>query len=217
MSRAPDAPSPVVSLSVSDAPRVIDTLCDAFRDYPVMRYVLGDRDPDYPGRLETLIRFFVTARVLRGEPMFGIRVGERLSAVATTSDPADRETPAGLAEARNACWEKLGDTARERYERCGKIWAGFSVPVPHWHLNMIGAREEVRGTGQGGLLLDRVHRLSREVRGSRGVSLTTEDARNVAIYEHAGYRVLDHARVAPELETWYLFRFEDKGGGSRSP
>jgi GNAT superfamily N-acetyltransferase len=130
--------------------------------------------------------------------------------VATTSDPTGGEAPAGLAEARNDCWRRLGDPARQRYEHCGEVWAGLSVDVPHWHLNMIGVRAEAQGAGLSRLLLDRVHRFSRESKTYRGVSLTTEDVRNVALYEHVGYRVMGHASIAPELETWSLFRPDDE-------
>ena len=44
----------------------------------------------------------------------------------------------------------------------------------------------------------------------------TEDAGNVALYEHLGYEVTGHAIVAPELETWNFFR-PDSFKSSQSP
>lgn len=58
----------------ADVKEVTDVLCDAFFDYPVMRYVLGSRVPEYERRLENLIRFFVMARVCRDEMILGISV-----------------------------------------------------------------------------------------------------------------------------------------------
>jgi len=57
----PPMPVRVIPPVQSDA--VLDVLCDAFFDYPVMRYVLGDR-PEYPRRLRTVIGLFVA----RGSP-----------------------------------------------------------------------------------------------------------------------------------------------------
>jgi hypothetical protein len=51
-----------------------------------------------------------------------------------------------------------------------------------------------------------VHRLAGDDPTSSGVSLTTERAENVPLYEHFGYRVVGHTRVSAELETWGLFR-----------
>ena len=84
--------------------------------------------------------------------------------------------------------------------------APFQVETPHLHLNMIGLRRRVRGKGLGGSLLEYVHRLSREDPESEGVTLSTEDKANVSLYEHAGYKIVGHANVTPELETWGFFR-----------
>jgi hypothetical protein len=54
--------------------------------------------------------------------------------------------------------------------------------------------------------MEEVHLMSRRRSKSRGVTLTTEDPANVALYEHLGYEVVGHARISPELETWGLFR-----------
>ena len=196
----------VVELGREDVPEIVDVFCDAFRDYPVMRFVLGESEGDYDVRLATLIHLFVMARSLRGEPMFGIREASALAAAASTSDPAGPESPAELGKVREACWQALGLAARERYERCGSVWQALSVTAPRVHLNMIGVRPGHQGHGLGGLLLRRVHELSRATPGSEGVSLTTEDPGNVPFYERAGYEVVGHARIAPELETWSFFR-----------
>jgi hypothetical protein len=61
----------VTRLSTAQTEDAVSVLCDAFRDYPVMRYVLGSNG-DYDRRLRTLIGFFVSARVYRDEPVLGI-------------------------------------------------------------------------------------------------------------------------------------------------
>lgn len=52
-----------VRLSATDAPEVVAVLAEAFRDYPVMRFVLGvgdnGDDADHDARLRTLIGFFM--------------------------------------------------------------------------------------------------------------------------------------------------------------
>jgi GNAT superfamily N-acetyltransferase len=179
-------------------------LMDAFADYPVLRYVLGD-DRDVELRLNALVGFFVMARLLRHEPVLGAYDGSVLSGVALVSFP-DRQSPPELADFREAVWQGLGQAARERYEAFGVACEPFSPTMPHIHLNMIGVRAAARGTGLGRRLLDRVHAISAEHPSSEGVALTTESDSNVALYEHFGYTVLGYARVAPDLETWGMFR-----------
>jgi GNAT superfamily N-acetyltransferase len=107
---------------------------------------------------------------------------------------------------REAVWADLGNAARARYEAFGRAWEPLDAREPHIHLNMIGVRRACRGRGFARVLLDHVQEMSRRTEGSRGVSLTTEDPGNVPMYEHVGYEVVAHARIAPELETWSMFR-----------
>lgn len=193
-------------LTPADAPAVIEVMCSAFEDYPVMRWCLGD-PPDYPARLRDLVGFFVQARVLRDEPMFGLREADgQLSGAAMLSWSGTTGSPPALDAAREAVWARLGPEARARYEAFGAVTRGFEAPEPHWHLNMIGVRRALAGRGRGRALLDRVHRYAAADRRALGVSLTTEMAGNVALYEHVGYWVTGRARVADAFESWGMFR-----------
>ena len=73
----------VLRLGEEHVQKVTRVLCDAFYDYPVMRYVLGGHPDDYEGRLSTLIHFFVMARVLRNEELPGTMDGADLAATRT--------------------------------------------------------------------------------------------------------------------------------------
>lgn len=194
----------VRTLSRSDTEALVDVMADAFRDYPVMRHVLGTEALAYEQRLVALVRMFVMARVLRDEHLFGVG-GRRLVGAALVSRPG-RPTPEAFTELREATWRALGAEARARYDVCGATWATLQVDVPHIHLNMIGVRDEVRGRGVGRRLLERVHALSAEDPTSQGVTLTTEDPDNVPFYGRFGYRVVGQARIGLGLDTWSFFR-----------
>lgn len=192
----------------ADAASVTDVLCEAFAEYPVMRFVLGS-EPDVGGdRLRRLIGFFVMARALRDEPLLGVEHDGRLVAAATVSFPGLVESPPELYALRDEVWRDLGPEARARYEAYGKACAPLEVDVPHAHLNMIGVRPAFRGRGLASRLLDEVHAISRATPATEGVMLMTESARNVALYEHLGYQTVGHLRVTPELETWGMFRLD---------
>jgi GNAT superfamily N-acetyltransferase len=186
------------------ADQVLGPLCAAFAEYPVMRYVLGP-DGDYPGRLRTLIGFFLLARVLRHDPILAVRDGAEVSGVAICTLPGLPGTP-DLEEARAWTWAELGDAARERYQQWIRVWEPLGVAEPNIHVNMLGVPPRFQGRGLGRRLLERVHAMSREHPESRGVSLTTESAANVAFYQRLGYRVIGHGRIGPGLESWGFFR-----------
>lgn len=179
---------------------------DAFRDYPVMRHVLGHVDP-YERRLHRLVELFVSGRAYRNEPMLGIRDSAgQLVGAATTTLPTAQDPPAAFVEVRESIWSELGADARGRYEAFIAATQQFPFSAPHYHLNMIGVRRSHQGQGLARILLDAVHTLSDDSAESSGVSLTTELPANVELYRHFGYTIHGHARVADELETWVLFR-----------
>jgi len=111
-----------------------------------------------------------------------------------------------FAALRDETWADLGPDALRRYESLVAIWEGMPFPEPHLHINMLGTRRSHAGKGYGRRILETVQAASRRPPASRGVSLSTEDPANVRLYEHCGYRVLQHARVTASLETWIMFR-----------
>jgi GNAT superfamily N-acetyltransferase len=193
-----------------DAMQVISVFCDAFHRYPVFRYVLdAAANPKYNYQLKKLIGLFVTARVLRNEPMFGVTKGSALVAAMTTSVPDASEPSEEFHALREAVWAELGAAARARYDQCTAKWTALAVDVPQLHVNMIGVRPAFQRTGLAVRLLKHVHELSRYSVFSEGVSLTTEEPRNVAFYQHLGYRIVGHDHITPDMATWGFFRRND--------
>jgi len=184
---------------------VTELLCDAFADYPVMRFLLGSTG-DYRARLHTLIGLFVANRAVSGDPFFGFTDGTELGGVALCTPPDPPAASPALEEIQERAWATLGVEARERYAACVHAWGEVGIAEPNVHLNMIGVLPRYRGRGVARPLLERVQALSRTLPESHGVTLTTEDPRNVALYRYFGYEIVDRRRIAPELETWGFFR-----------
>jgi GNAT superfamily N-acetyltransferase len=199
----PVTDAPILELRGVRGEEIVDVLCDAFHDYPVMHHVIGDSD--YDARLRRLVGVFVAARVLSRHPMYAIEAAGRLVAAGTTTPPGAGAAPPEFPALRDAVWKELGEEALARYRALVAVWESVPFPEPHLHLNMLGTRRSHAGRGFGRRILEAVQDASRRA-ATRGVSLSTEDPRNVPLYEHCGYRVLHHARVTDSLETWLLFR-----------
>jgi GNAT superfamily N-acetyltransferase len=201
----------VTTLSFDQLVEIVSVLSDAFQDYPVMRYVLG---PDVPGvgapykvRLHRLVQLFVSARAYRNEPMMGVRDGSgALVAAAVMSLPKSSTPLPAFIALRESVWAELGVEARSRYDAYVAAANFFATTPPHHHLNMIGVRRAQQRSGLAREVLEAVHRLASEDPESAGVSLTTERPENLPFYERFGYKVVGHAWVGPDLETWGLFR-----------
>ena len=184
---------------------VVATLCDAFRDYPVMRYVLKDAGAAYDEHLAEFIGYFTESRFSRGWPVLGVVGGERVLAAANVSVPRPAGAPPSLAPRYQLLCDRLGSNAIRRFDAFAEVSSGFEPDTPHYMLGMIGVRHESQGKGYARLLLDEVHALSANDPDSTGVVLTTELPKNVPLYEHFGYGILGRAQVG-ELTTWMLFR-----------
>jgi len=196
----------VRTLSSHEADAATAVLSEAFHDYPVMRWVLKDSRDDYDRRLRRLVRFFVDARLVRGEPLLGVEGAAGIEAVAMVSYPDGPASPPELFVERDALWKDLGAEARARYEAFGDAFSPLLPAEAHVHLNMLGTRESARGKGHGRTLLETVHGHSAAHPRSCGVSLTTEVASNVPLYRHFGYAVIGRAHVAEGIDTWVFFR-----------
>ena len=186
----------------------VEVLCEAFYDYPVMRFVIGEAGVDYDRRLRHLISFFTEARFQRDDLVIWVLDGSGMVAAANINLPGSGLSSGEadpLEPLRAAVWSDLGAEARARYEAYGEATARFDWPEPHYHLGMIGVRRDAKGEGHGRRILDYLHDLSASDSGSRGVSLTTETELNLPLYEHFGYRIVGHERVGG-IETWGLFR-----------
>ena len=186
---------------------VVNVFWESFYDYIVFRYVLQDSGEKYAQHLSKMIGLFVAARVLRNEPMYGIYDGAGdLVAAMTTSVPDDAPVGEEYAATREAVWQEIGKSARTRYERCVDAWKPLSVPVPQLHVNMIGVCRSYQRTGLAGRLLRHVHEVSRTSPPSEGVTLTTEDPRNVPFYQYLGYEVIGQSTISDNIQTWGFFR-----------
>jgi len=198
--------SAATRLSADCVPDIVSVLTDAFRDYPVMRFVIGTEHADYDRRLHQLVSFIVFRRMRHGGPLLGVSDEHgHLVGAAIMTLPADPDSPGDVVARRDALWRDVGDDARLRHEAYWKATKPFMTDRPHHHLNMIGVRTANAGTGLARQLLDAVAQIARDDSGSCGVSLTTEVPRNVTLYEHFGYRVTGHAHVRPDVETWGMF------------
>lgn len=200
----------VLNLSLNSIPEITDVLCEAFYNYPVMKYVLGETE-DYDIRLRKTITFFISARALRNEPMLGIYNSESQPvAAAVVTLPGDVKSPEELLMRREVLWTELGSEEKARYENYGNVASGMLPKEPHHHLNMMGVRNTYQGKGLARQLINAVEELVSAHPKSTGVSLNTEVEANVNFYLHLGFELLGKAEVDKDIVTWGFFKSKMK-------
>jgi GNAT superfamily N-acetyltransferase len=201
----------LVPLTPERFDETVTAFCDAFRDYPVMRYVIGDRGDSYDDLLGQLIGYFTESRFARRYPVIGIESDDgRIVAAANINPPLGMPAPPSLQRTYRSLCNALGSEAIARYDAFAEACSPFEPEDPHFHLGMIGVVHDQQGRGYARRLLDAVHEMSSADSGSTGVSLTTETPRNLPFYEHFGYRILGRGETPDGLlETWTLFRADE--------
>jgi GNAT superfamily N-acetyltransferase len=201
----PKLDAKIVTLGKERVPEAVAVLCDAFYDYPVMRFIIGE-DDTYDQKLNQLVTMFVAARALRDSPVLGaVDSSGELIGIATVSLPTEVAAPPEFDRLRDGVWRRLGQAAQSRYHSYGETCMRFEPQEPHHHLNMLGVRRSHAGQGFARPLLEAVGELCRMDPASGGVSLSTELSDNVKLYEYFHYQVLGNAPVAGDLETWVLY------------
>ncbi|MBS11901.1 MAG: hypothetical protein CME19_09920 [Gemmatimonadetes bacterium] len=63
-------------------PAALDVVCEAFYDYPVMRYAIAESGDDYNHHLREVIGLFCENRFGRELPLYAIRDDGEIAAVA---------------------------------------------------------------------------------------------------------------------------------------
>lgn len=183
---------------------VVDTLVSAFRGYPVMRFVLGERADDASdAHLRALVGYYVDRRFLQGWPVLALRGPESMRAAILVSEPGPWDEAIARRELA-ALRALIGNAAFERMQRFEAASDANEPASHHLFVGMVGVRPEWRGRGYGLALLDHVRELAR-AGGYDGVCLSTEDPDNLAFYARAGFAVVSEARV-DTLTTWCLYR-----------
>jgi len=182
---------------------IVDTLVEAFMDYPAMRFMVDDGTDAYERRLRALIGLYADARLERGAPVLGIEVADTLAAIALVDEPSRPPLPIERDRSSEDVRATLDDEAWRRMEAFETAVADLEPDEPHHYVGMIGVRDRHRRTGLARRLLEEITRMSVEDNGSRAVILSTETPENLPFYEHFGFEVVGDAWVE-DLHSWTL-------------
>lgn len=193
----------IENFSKEQRSEVVATLCSAFRDYAVMRYVLASSADEYELHLAELIGFYVDSRLMRHWPVIGIRAESEIVAVAMGNEAVAKPAPDELKAAYARLRKNLGEDAFERMAAFEAASDLHEPDYPHYFLGMLGVRMEHRGNGYAAALIERFCELSAVDDQSQAVVLSTEDPDNLPFYKKMGFAVVADSEVG-DLHTWCL-------------
>ncbi len=195
----------IISLASEHLTMASQLLSRAFLDDPITLYIFNGSIASDDPRLLDFHRFSCTIRLEMDWPLIGVEKSQKLVAVASLTGPGDFQWPDSLKKALANLRSCIGEDASSRLQTFAQIAEASRPSEPHIYLGFIGTDPREQGKGYGRALLDWIHEYSESHPISHGVALDTENAANVPIYEHFGYRVTNEHSIG-ELSVWCMFR-----------
>jgi len=196
----------LVLLNKSHIKPAAEVLARAFRNYPFSKYFFPD-ELEREKRLPYFFQYFLN---------YGIRYGESYAtslnlegvAVWLTSDNYPMTFGRLIRSVPLSIMFSLGRWGGDRMRYFGEYIDAVHkrlAPFKHWYLQEIGVDPQFKGKGYAGKLLRPMFaRIDEE---GLPCYLETEDEKNVTLYEHFGFRMVEKSAI-PEtkLTSWAMLR-----------
>jgi GNAT superfamily N-acetyltransferase len=191
-------------LTVAYRDEAVVVLSDAFRDYPVMRWVLSDSGRHYEEHLWALNDYFCSRRLVSGGLVLGAMVDGDLAGVSACDTPGDLLDEEEQREWTRTLIRDVGKDAAARLWKYDEVGQALMPSGDYHYLGMLGVLASHQGLGLGRRLVEATLDKARESPVSTGVCLHTETQGNVPFYELLGFEVIGEAEV-DGLHTWCMF------------
>lgn len=195
-----------VLLTIKEAPTAGEMLAKAFHDYPLMVWCHPDpekRKKDLTQGFTRMVRYAIRyGGVLATSPeLEGVLVWVR-------SEKADGTWLRNMLSGNYGLPFGLGGKSNSRQEAYHEYAAGVhrrAISVPHLYLRLLGVAPTFRGRGYAARLLRCVFDLAD--RESRPCWLETQAEKNVAMYRHLGFEVVEEGTIpGGDVKTWGMLR-----------
>lgn len=194
----------ITAATADDVAAACNSLAQAFRDDPQMRYFFGDHAL---GVLEANRAFFsllMRARIALGMPVWIARDHQGPVGAVMGYDPDPPDWPEGL-EKEWAVFEAALPALPARFDAYERITDGFKPRVPHHYLGVIGVRSELQGTGVGNALLQTFCTHAAADPRSHGVYLETANPASLRFYLRNGFAISGEGDLEGQ-PLWCVFR-----------
>jgi GNAT superfamily N-acetyltransferase len=194
-----------IELGRSRQHEVVELFAAAFEHDPLFEYICRNAAPRYSRRLRCVLRCFGGVTLAAGSSRIGIVREDQLLCVAEVQSPG---ATGGALLARAWMLRLLATAGPRAALRAREFFRAASAArpeAPHCDLRAIAVLPSAQGQGLAGELLRAVHEWSERHPSATGVALDTENAANLPLYEHFGYRVIGTFRVGP-VTAWAMFR-----------
>ncbi len=196
----------LVRLNKSHIKPAVEVLTRAFRNYPLSKYFFAD-ELEREKRLPYFFQYVLNYCIRYGE-IYATSLNLEGVAVWLTSDNYPMTFGRLIRSVPLSIMFSLGRGGGDRGRDFGEYIDAVHkrlAPFKHWFLDTIGVDPQFKGKGYAGKLLRPMFaRIDEE---GLPCYLETEDEKNVPLYEHFGFRIVEKSAI-PEtkLTSWAMLR-----------
>jgi len=195
----------LVRLQQSQAKSAGEMLTRAFQDNPLLSYFIPNAI-QRGNKLPCMFEFMVRLGISCGEAYV---TSSNLEGVAIWLPPGVNMTLWRMIRSGGlSLFFKLGMKSVLREWSADQFFASMRkrhTPFPHWYLALLGVEPKFQGKGYASRLLEPM--LTRLDERHLPCFLETENERNVAIYQHYGFEVVEKATIpGAGLTSWAMLR-----------
>jgi GNAT superfamily N-acetyltransferase len=185
----------------SELDKVAELFASAFKDDPIIRWPFPDDAPP-----DADVELFTTLVRDAYGPLDVTWVLGAPDAAAVWLPPAEAARFLEIERPSRARITPLTDDRGRRYDAFWE-WMGAHVPdEPCWFLEIVAVDKGRRGAGLASTLIR--HGLARAAAAGQPAFLETSIPRNVAVYEHLGFRVAERGEAPNGGPTIWFMRAE---------
>jgi ribosomal protein S18 acetylase RimI-like enzyme len=200
----------IIRVTRKDLRPAAATLARAFREYPLTAFLI----PDAVNRIKKQIKGF------EGSLCYGIEHGE----VYTTSDKLEGVAIWFLSDGEKATPKQkslrqwltslFADKTQVKREQAFTAYVDEVrkrlIPGRHWYLQVLGVGTAYQGRGFSSRLV--IPMLARADREGLPCFLDTQAEKNLKLYEHFGFRVVEEGTIpGSNVKSWAMVRDAKKG------
>lgn len=196
----------LVRLNKAQVKSVAEMMARAFQDTSISAYFFPDvseRKKKAPYTFQSMIRY----GLLYGE-VYATSLNLEGVAVWLPSDKVHRTLWRNIRSGNLPISFKVGKEALSRQRTFGEYVSSIHkrhVPFAHWYLQLLGVDPVYQGKGYGSILLRSMFARIDKERLPCYLETTTE--KNVSIYQHHGFKVVEEGKIpGSEVTVWAMLR-----------
>ena len=199
----------ITNLPEEKIDEAVEVMLTAFENEALTSMWLDLTDPKLKKAYSKAIKIIYTVHLASGDPVYTAIENEKVVGIAALSTPGSKKS---IGKAAALILRNLPQLLRIIPAALRAVRGLYrlqkppgNLPKNHCTLEVFAVDPELQGRGIGSRLLNHIHHHHLGDASNSGIYLVTGDEKNVQIYEHFGYEVVEK-RISGDITAYHMFK-----------